>query len=83
MLMRFLRGFVNFTGVNSRFLSTSPICKLTIRVKNQGFSPLPRHLESQTKRRFQTKIKGWQNTNFGFLGAQLDFLAIFRSNLDN
>lgn len=83
MLIQFLRGFVNFTGVNSRFLSPSPICKLPIRVKNQGFSPLPRRLESQTKRRFQTKIKGWQNTNFGFLSAQLDFLAIFSSNLED
>ena len=66
-----------FTGVNSRFLSDGHKCKYPKMGKNCRFSSLPRHSGMQTSRRFQSRIIGWQNTIFGFLEAQLDFLAIF------
>ena len=75
--MRFFGGFVNFTGVNSGFLSATHNCKLNPGVKNSDPSSLPRHSKLQTKHCFQSRISRWQNTNFDFSGAQLDFLAIF------
>ena len=77
--MRFFSDFVNFTVVNSHFLSLGRKRKLRIRSSNSLFSSPTPHLKTQTKTGFQRRTMRWQNTIFGFLDAQLDFLAIFPS----
>ena len=41
--MRFFGVFVNFTGVNSYFLSARRNCKLDPETENSDFAPLPHH----------------------------------------
>lgn len=79
MLNHFCGGFVNFAVVNSRFLSPRLNCKLPHPGQNPGFAFPPARLQTQTDRHSKTRISRWQNTIFGFLTAQLDFLAIFAS----
>ena len=75
--------FVNFTGVNSRFLSASHVCKHRSWCENCRFRIEFVHLKTQTGCCSQSGIRHWQNTIFGFLDAQLDFLAIFSIDVDN
>ena len=76
MLTRFFGVFVNFTGENSRFLSCCFKCKHLSWVGNWRFTSPPCRFETQIHRGSQSRIHRWQNTIFGFLDAQLDFLAI-------
>lgn len=77
MLIKNFGLFVNFTGANFHFLSGQHNCKPDPGARNCSFASPPRYLKMQTERRFQTRMWRWQNTIFGFLRAQLDFLAIF------
>ena len=79
MLTRIFAVFVNFTVVNSRFLSPWRDCKPEPGAQNCGFASPPCRLKTQITTCFQTRMQRWQNTIFGFLSAQLDFLAIFSS----
>ena len=77
MLIRFFNVFVNFTAANSRFLHPPHKCKHLFGGENtRSWSP-PCHFETQMADGSQSRISGWQITIFDFLGAQLDFLAIF------
>lgn len=69
--------FVNFMGVNSHFLSDQHNCKPLFLAPNRLFHSPPLCFKTQTRGGFQRRITRWQNTIFGFLTAQLDFLAIF------
>ena len=75
--MRFLGVFVNFTAVNSHFLSLCRKRKLSPEAGNRRFCFLTPHLKSQTEGCSQCRIGRWQNTILDFLEAQLDFLAKF------
>ena len=77
MLIRFFDDFVNFTGVNSYFLSPRFKCKHPPEGKNRRFTSPPYHFETQMGAGSQRWISCWRNTIFGFLDAQLNFLAIF------
>lgn len=77
MLIQFFNVFVNFTAVNSHFLSDWRKRKPDPEVQNSRFTTPPCRLKTQTKDRSQSRTGRWQNTIFGFLEAQLDFLAIF------
>lgn len=79
MLKTIFDAFANFTAANYRILNSPHKCKHLFRVENWTIYPLPSHYETQTGTGFQSGISRWQNTIFGFLDAQLDFLAIFSS----
>ena len=59
MLIKFFGDFVNFTGVNFRFLSARRICKSDFWVKNPEFATPSNRLETQTIERFQTRTYCW------------------------
>ena len=77
MLIEKFIHFVNFTSVNSHFLSGKRVCKRAGLGENCCFGSASAYSETQIKACFQSRIWGWQNTIFDFLDAQLDFLAIF------
>jgi len=77
MLINNFDVFVNFTAANSRFLRPLHKCKPLFRGENCPTWTLPCRFETQMIPSSQSRIPRWQNTIFGFLEAQLDFLAKF------
>ena len=77
MLMQFFGDFVNFTGANSHFCRPCRKRKHPQKSRNSRFQSEHAGLILQIKGRSQSETCRWRNTIFGFLNAQLDFLAIF------